>query len=139
MTPLQTAQLLDGLNSLVWKKLSPEEQTTLKHNIDEVVSDQKERIFLKEDIKQAHEVVQLRDGEIDNLKDKLHRRNKTIDNLRREIGELKKQVEFGRKIAKVMMDLKSSHCYFIIQQAYGKELTWEEAEVLMEQVININR
>jgi hypothetical protein len=44
--------------------------------------------------------------------------------------------EFGKKIAKVMMKLKSSHCYFILQMAYGEELDWTDAEELMKRVIN---
>jgi hypothetical protein len=43
--------------------------------------------------------------------------------------------DFGKRIAKVMMNLKSSHCYFILQMAYGEELSWEEAEELMKKVI----
>jgi len=43
--------------------------------------------------------------------------------------------EFGKKIAKVMMNLKSSHCYFILQMAYGAELDWDEAEELMKRII----
>jgi 3'-phosphoadenosine 5'-phosphosulfate sulfotransferase len=43
---------------------------------------------------------------------------------------------FGKKIAKVMMELKSSHCYFILQMAFGEELSWSDAEKLMEEVIN---
>jgi len=47
--------------------------------------------------------------------------------------------EFGRKIAKVMMNLKSSHCYFILQMAYGEELDWADAEELMKKVIKDER
>jgi hypothetical protein len=47
--------------------------------------------------------------------------------------------EFAIKIAKVMKDLKSSHCYFILQMAYGEELSWEEAEELFDKVIDKNR
>jgi hypothetical protein len=43
--------------------------------------------------------------------------------------------KFGKKIAKVMINLKSSHCYFILQMAYGEELFWEDAEELMKKVI----
>lgn len=44
--------------------------------------------------------------------------------------------DFGKKIARVMMKLKSSHCYFILQQAYnGPYLSWEEAEKIMKKVI----
>ena len=43
--------------------------------------------------------------------------------------------EFGKKIAKQMMKLKSSHCYFILQMALGEELDWSEAEEIMKKVI----
>jgi hypothetical protein len=43
--------------------------------------------------------------------------------------------EFGCKVARIMLDLKSSHCYFILQQAYGNYLSWEDAEILMEHLI----
>ena len=39
--------------------------------------------------------------------------------------------EFGKKIAKVMMNLKSSHCYFIEEE----ELDWNDAEELMKKII----
>jgi len=42
---------------------------------------------------------------------------------------------FGKKIAKVMMNLKSSHCYFILQMAYGEELDWDSAEDIMKKII----
>lgn len=44
--------------------------------------------------------------------------------------------QFGKKIAKVMLDLKSSHCYFILQRAYGEDLSWTEAEEIMKEVLN---
>lgn len=48
---------------------------------------------------------------------------------------MKLSSEFGKKIAKAMMNLKSSHCYFILQMAYGEELSWEDAEIIMKSVI----
>lgn len=42
--------------------------------------------------------------------------------------------QFGKKIAKVMDDLKSSHVYFIIQQAYGG-IAWEEAQEILDNVL----
>lgn len=48
---------------------------------------------------------------------------------------------FGKKIAKTMYQLKSSHVYFIIQQAYGlfpygaADMTWEEASEILKKVI----
>jgi len=47
--------------------------------------------------------------------------------------------EFAIKIAKVIKKLKSSHCYFILQMAYGEELSWENAEELLDKVINKNK
>jgi len=48
---------------------------------------------------------------------------------------------FGKRIAKVMWKLKSSHVYFIMQQAYGDpefgcfDLAWEEVEDILKKVI----
>ena len=42
--------------------------------------------------------------------------------------------QFGKKIAKVMDDLKSSHIYFVIQQAYG-DIAWEEAQEILDNVL----
>jgi hypothetical protein len=41
---------------------------------------------------------------------------------------------FAKKVAKVMLDLKSSHIYFILQEAYG-EISWEACESILEKVI----
>lgn len=46
--------------------------------------------------------------------------------------------EFGKRIAQVMLELKSSHAYFIIQMACG-EIFWEEAEEILNKVINNDR
>lgn len=48
-------------------------------------------------------------------------------------------LEFASKIAKVMKDISSSHVYFILQQAYGEELDWGEAEQILDRVINFKR
>jgi len=48
---------------------------------------------------------------------------------------------FGKKIARAMLRLKSSHVYFIIQQAYGpppygaQDMSWEEAEEILRKVL----
>lgn len=52
---------------------------------------------------------------------------------------MKKQLKdsptnFAKKIAKVMDDLKSSHVYFIIQEAYG-DISWEEAQELLNHIL----
>lgn len=43
--------------------------------------------------------------------------------------------QFGIKIANVMDDLKSSHIYFVIQQAYG-DIAWDEAQEILDNVLN---
>lgn len=45
---------------------------------------------------------------------------------------------FGKKIAKVMDDLKSSHIFFIIQQAYG-EIDWTEAQQILDEVLKTKK
>ena len=40
------------------------------------------------------------------------------------------------KVATVMRELSSSHVYFILQQAYGDDLDWTEASLLLDNVIN---
>jgi len=47
--------------------------------------------------------------------------------------------EFAIKIAKVIKELKSSHCYFILQMAYGEELDWSDAEELLDKIIDKNK
>jgi hypothetical protein len=45
---------------------------------------------------------------------------------------------FAIKIAKVMLKLKSSHCYFILQQAFGehgKWMGWSDAEKLLTRIV----
>lgn len=43
--------------------------------------------------------------------------------------------EFATKVAKVMKDLSSSHVYFILQQAFGDDLDWSEAEYILDKFI----
>lgn len=55
-----------------------------------------------------------------------------------------KSEEFGKKIAKEMLKLSSSHVYFIIQQAYqgkrwgrdGELMSWVDAVKILKGVIN---
>lgn len=48
---------------------------------------------------------------------------------------------FGKKIARAMYRIKSSHVYFIIQQAYGplpygaEDMSWNEAEAILKRVL----
>jgi hypothetical protein len=49
---------------------------------------------------------------------------------------------FGYRIAKVMDNLKSSHCYFIIQQAYldiydEGEMSWEDTQEILDKELGI--
>jgi len=54
-----------------------------------------------------------------------------------------KAVEFGKRIAKTMLDISSSHVCFIIQQAYrgkkwgmiGELMSWEDAVKILKEVI----
>ncbi len=42
---------------------------------------------------------------------------------------------FAKRIAKVIMDLKSSHCYFIVQMAFGEEKSWADVEEICKRII----
>ena len=42
-------------------------------------------------------------------------------------------LEFANKVAKVMDELRSSHVFFILQQAYG-DMDWEEAQGILNTV-----
>jgi hypothetical protein len=41
---------------------------------------------------------------------------------------------FAREIARVIMDLKSSHCYFIVQMAFGEDKSWEDVEEICKEI-----
>jgi len=41
---------------------------------------------------------------------------------------------FSKEIARVIMDLKSSHCYFIVQMAFGEDKSWENVEKICEKI-----
>ena len=43
--------------------------------------------------------------------------------------------EFAIKIAKAMLKISSSHTYFILQQAFGENLDWSDAELLLKSII----
>ena len=55
-----------------------------------------------------------------------------------------KAAEFGKKMARAMLKITSSHTYFFIQQAYkgkkwgkyGELMSWENAEKILKDVIN---
>lgn len=48
---------------------------------------------------------------------------------------MKVSSEFGKKIAKIMLDLSSIHVFFIIQQAYGDKMSWDDVEELLKLVL----
>lgn len=58
--------------------------------------------------------------------------------------KLSKASVFGKRIAKAMLKISSSHVYFIIQQAYkgkkwgrnGELMSWEDAVKIFWEVIN---
>ena len=42
---------------------------------------------------------------------------------------------FAREIARVIMDLKSSHCYFIVQMAFGENKSWNDVEEICKRIL----
>jgi hypothetical protein len=76
------------------------------------------------------------------------RGNKTIDkgviSFKAPVRKKSKAAEFGKRLAKAMLKIGSSHVYFIIQQAYkgkqwgrdGEEMSWEDAERIFKEVID---
>jgi len=46
--------------------------------------------------------------------------------------------EFSKKVSKVMIDLSSSHVFFIIQQAFG-DCEWEEAIGICHEIQRITK
>ena len=74
---------------------------------------------------------------------------KTADEHDKEIKELIddmiEPIEFAIKLSKAMNEIKSSHVYFIMQQAFTEgdtgnimdsNLTWEECEEMYESIIS---
>ncbi len=55
-----------------------------------------------------------------------------------------KAADFGKRIAKAMLKIGSSHVYFIVQQAYkgkkwgkyGQRMSWDDVENIFKEVIN---
>ncbi len=43
---------------------------------------------------------------------------------------------FATKLAKAMLNLSSSHVYFIVQQAYGANTDWGEVAELLRRIID---
>jgi hypothetical protein len=56
---------------------------------------------------------------------------------------MNKSSKFGKRIAKTLLDISSSHVYFIIQQAYkgkrwgdnGQLMSWEDVIKILKEVI----
>ncbi len=42
---------------------------------------------------------------------------------------------FAREIARVIMDLQSSHCFFIVQMAFGENKSWEDVEKICNKIL----
>lgn len=42
---------------------------------------------------------------------------------------------FAKEIARVIMDLKSSHCYFIMQMAFGENKSWNDVENICNKIL----
>ena len=42
---------------------------------------------------------------------------------------------FALRMATAMEDIKSSHVYFIAQKAMGEDLSWDEVEIRLKQIM----
>ncbi len=54
--------------------------------------------------------------------------------LAKALKHKEKSTDFARRIANTMNSLRSSHAFFIIQQAYS-DMEWEEAQSILDEVI----
>lgn len=45
--------------------------------------------------------------------------------------------EFANKLAQTMLDLKSSHVFFLMQQAFGDETEWSDVEDILNNIITL--
>ena len=54
------------------------------------------------------------------------------------IDELNMILDFAEKIAETMKEISSSHVFFILQQAFG-EMSWDEANGILCEVIRISK
>ncbi len=43
--------------------------------------------------------------------------------------------DFALKIARTMKDIRSSHVFFLAQQAFGEEMEWKDVEDLLNSII----
>jgi len=50
-------------------------------------------------------------------------------------AKLREIIEFAEKVARAMDNLRSSHVFFVLQQAYGG-MEWEEAQAILNRVID---
>lgn len=55
-----------------------------------------------------------------------------------EAKELRKVVDFAYGVAKTMDDLKSSHVFFILQQAFGENMEWDDVQEILTRIIEIS-
>jgi hypothetical protein len=51
------------------------------------------------------------------------------------LRESQRLIDFAYKVAKVMDDLKSSNVFFILQQALGDDMAWDEVQEILTVVI----
>lgn len=63
-----------------------------------------------------------------------------LDNYLTEPNPIDKLVNgFANKVATAMKEIGSSHVYFILQEAFGEDLDWTEAEKILKEVIEFTK
>ena len=45
--------------------------------------------------------------------------------------------DFALKIARTMKDIRSSHVFFLAQQAFGDEMEWKDVETMLDNIITL--
>jgi len=53
----------------------------------------------------------------------------------KEAKGLHKVVDFAYGVAKAMDDSKSSHVFFILQQAFGRDMEWDDVQEILTVII----
>ena len=51
------------------------------------------------------------------------------------IQKLVKVIDFAYGVARVMDDLRSSHVFFILQQAFGEDMEWDDVQEILTVII----
>ena len=51
--------------------------------------------------------------------------------------EIEGVYDFANKLAKTILDLKSSHVFFLMQQAFGDETEWSDVEDMLNNIITL--